>query len=382
MSNLLRTRGEAWPGEDSLETTGHTHSLSFLWRIYALVPIVVVLVLSFGAIRYLFVSLLYPYDAPVQVTAIPKRLTDEMLRTEPAEWVGQMLVDTPRTPLAHYHRIDGWFQPDPSNDCTSAGCHSPMPHGQRKEVRAFLNMHATSIHCGVCHIKSDDYPLPLVWYDLQDGRVADTPALLQAHGWLDSDEGRVALANPTAADQERLVGLLRLAASEAGDDPTLARLANEVHAERFTSEGFQAAVEVARNQVPLHFRGEYGAKLALRDTATGQPILVYPGAAAAADEFLRRRGTLSEPDRAALLVQVHPPRRAELLACHACHQEGESLVDLKIVGYPLGRIRALREGWIFRAIEDIAAGQPLHLPEFVLPDGLENVESAPSSDHP
>ena len=383
MINPFRNRGEAWPRDDSPTTTGHSHGVGFLWRIYALVPIFFVVLLSFGAIRYLFVSLLYPDSAPKQITAIPTRLTDEMLRSEPSAWIGQMLVDTPRMPLAHYHRIDGWFQPDPSNDCTSAGCHGPMPHARRKEVRAFLNMHATSIHCGICHIKSDNHqPLSLVWYDLQTGRAADTPALLQVHGWINSPEGLAELADPTSKVQERLVTLLRLAAEEAGDDPALKRLADETEAVRFTSDAFKKAVVNARHQITRHFHGEYGAKLALRDLPSGRPILGHPDAADAVTEFLQRGDSLGGAERAALLDRAHPQLRTEHLTCNACHGESRSLVDLRSVGYSPDRIKSLHEGWIFRVIEDIAAGRPLHLPEFVLPEAHPQPPASPESDQP
>src|SRR5690606_8055967 len=88
------------------------------------------------------------------------------------------------SPLAHYHRIDSWIEPDPFNDCARSGCHAPLPHARRKEVRAFLNMHATSIHCGVCHFQTDREPLNLGWYDLDHGEVRAEPAILQAYAMI------------------------------------------------------------------------------------------------------------------------------------------------------------------------------------------------------
>ena len=383
MADPRQHRSETWPKLDSHGAAPRPTAHGLLWRIYALVPIFIVLFLSYQAIKYLFVSLLFPYAAPEQITSIPTRLTDEMWRTEPAAWIGRVLArEAPRTPLAHYHRIDGWFQPDSFNDCTRSGCHFPMPHNKRKEIRAFLNMHTTSMHCGVCHLKSDDKPLPMTWYGLRDGRAGEVPALLEVYGWLNSPEGHAALANPTSAAQDKLVKLLRATAREASGDPTLKGLAEEVAAVRYSSSAFQMAVAVARTQIPLHFHGEYGAKLALYDTRTGQPILGHPGSAAAVTEFLKNRDNLDDVEREKLLEQVHTARRAETLDCHNCHRKDEALADLQSIGYPPPRIRALREGWIFRAIEDIAAGQILHLPEFVSPYGERQPTSTPAAENP
>ena len=339
-----------------------------LWRIYAIIPIVVVVVLSYEALRYLFVSLLFPYAAPQQITSIPVRLTEDVWRTQPRAWIGQELAETPRTPLSHYHQIDGWFQPDPHNDCTQSGCHTPMPHNAHKEVRAFLNMHATSIHCGVCHMQHEGTPLPLTWYDLADGTPTGPPELLRLYGWLESSEGQEALAAPSAEAQKKLVTLLRAAAAAAPGGHALGRLADEAEAVRHTSDAFQATVALVREQVPLHFHGEYGARLALRDGPAGGPILGRSGSAGATAEYLKRRETADAAELAGLLEQVHPPRRASPPACGECHGADRPLVDLETVGYPPERIRTLREGWIFPAIEHIAAGRPLYLPEFILPD--------------
>jgi hypothetical protein len=212
--------------------------------------------------------------------------------------------------------------------------------------------------------------------------VTEAPALLQVYGWLNSPATREELAQPTAATQKKLRRWLQKAADQGGGDPTLIRLADEVSAVRHTSDAFQDAVAMVRMHIPLHFRGEYGAKLALRDPPTGRPILGHPGTAAAVADFLRQRDTLDAAARVALLERIHPPRRTELLACGTCHRQQEALVDLQAVGYPPGRVEALREGWIFRAIEHISDGRPLYLPEFVLPSGASESQPAPSTDRP
>lgn len=357
-------------------------ALSLGFRAYVLCIIALVGWLSYRALRYLIVSLVFASPPPETITALPTRMDTTLLETRASGWEALRAAEHPRAPLAHYHGIAGWFQPDRFNDCTRSGCHTPMPHNARKEVRAFLNMHATSIHCGVCHMVSEDPLLQPTWYSLRDGSPTEAPALLQVYGWLMSAEGQKALATPTRAAQKRLVVLLRAAAEQSDGDSTLTRLADELEAVRYTSDVFQALVATARVQVPLRFHGQYGAKLALREKSTGQPILGYPETAAAVADFQRRGEAAEAAERDLLLENVHPGQRIDPLRCTTCHRQDEGLLDFRTAGYPPARIASLRTGQVFRAIEDIANGRPLHLPDFTTPDGERRPASAPSTSQP
>lgn len=357
------------PAAPAAPAASHHDRVGLLRRVYALIPIVGVLLLSFLAIKYLIVTLLVPQPAPAQVTRIPARLTEEAWKTEPQTWLGQVVAEIPRAPLSHYHHVEGWFQPDPVNDCTrNSSCHAPLPHSKNKADRAFLNMHATSLHCGVCHMQSPDQPLKLVWYNLESGRKTDPPAMLRAYEWLITAEAQGLLARPTPEAQAELVGLLRAAANEAGGDPALTRVADQVAGPRYSSQQFVNAVLLARDRLPLYFRGEYGAKLALQDPQTGGPLLGYPNSADAVRDYLQRGASLQGAELDKLLERVHTQRRATTLQCTACHTPDSSLVDLSRVGYPPERIQTLQQGFIFGAIQDIMAGQPLYLPGFVTPE--------------
>jgi hypothetical protein len=330
-------------------------------RVYAVGVIVLTSWLSFLALRYLIVTLMFPSAAPPQIVGIPTRLDRSLLQTRRSEWLGVAVSENPRTPPAHYHRIDGWIQPDGFNDCTRAGCHTSLPHSKRKEVRAFLNMHATSLHCGVCHIRTDDRPLALTWYDLSRGKPRGAPSALLAYGFLTSDEGRKRLAQPTAADQTRLADLLAAAAREADGLPALEELARHVAAVRPTSEAFQRLMDAARETLPRHFRGEYGAKLALRTPDSRRPILGHPATADAVRDYLRSGASLSNVERDRLLAKVHPLKREQPLHCMDCHRAEGSLVDLAGVGYPAARREALVRPAVFQMIQHISDGQPMHL---------------------
>jgi len=338
-------------------------------RTYALGVIALVTWLSYRAFAYLVVTLLFPSAVPAQITGIPTRLDDSVLETRRSSWLGMRLSENPRTPLAHYHRIDGWIQPDPFNDCTRSGCHAPLPHAARKEVRAFLNLHATSLHCGVCHMKSEDRPLVTTWYDLNTGKPRSVPTVLQTYAWLVSDGGREELADPTQGQQETLVALLRAAAREADNDPQLEQLAQHFAAVRYSSPAFQQRLERARETLPRHFRGEYGGKLALFDRQRNEPVLGHPGTAPAVQAYLREAQTADAAREQQLLAAVHPLRRAQALHCAECHRSTGSLIDFAAAGYPPARVETLSRPVIFRMIQNIAEGQPFYLPGFVPPAG-------------
>ncbi len=353
--------------EHSGAATRPATGLGHVWwealkRLYALALMVLVAWLSWRAFAYLVIALLLPARPPPQITEIPKRL-DAATLSRPQPLAGQRAAENPRAPLAHYHRLGSWFRvADPANDCTRSGCHAPLPHHRDKASRAFLNMHATSLHCGVCHLDTAQQPLPLVWYDLETGAATPPPALLQAFAWLNSQSQN----SLPAADQNQIVGLIRAAAEQSGGDPGLSVLAEHLAAVRVDSEEFTRLLDVARDTVAAHFRGEYGAKLALRE-GDGRPWLGHRQSEAAVQEYLARGASLPEPERLELLARVHPQRRNPTLNCTQCHQAEKPLVDLASVGYPPARILSLLQPMLLHAIENAMQGEPWYAPGFITP---------------
>jgi hypothetical protein len=345
-----------------LRAVGHI-ALEFIKRGYAAALIIIILWVSWRAFQYLLISLVLTARPPPQIVDLPT-LGPAALERGAREFAAAAATERPRIPPWHYHRFEAWFQPDRFNDCTRSGCHAPLPHSRRKESRAFLNMHATSVHCGVCHLQAESEPLQLVWYDLESGRASGPPAVLQAFRWL-HDAKFSSTGVPTLRDQEQIVELLRAAASEAGDEPTLRGLAEHLAAVRVESAEFLRLLDTARETVPNHFRGEYGAKLALRDRATGRALLAHPGGESAALDYLRRGEQLGPSEREALLQRVHPSRRPQSLNCSDCHSRERPLVDLTSAGYPAQRIESLMRPMVMQAIEHIMRGEPLHLPRFI-----------------
>lgn len=340
-----------------------------LWEMgkrgYAMILILIVLWLSWRALFYLVSALMLPAKPPTQIVDIPTRLNESVLMRPDTAVKGAPTTANQRSPLSHYHRLDTGFQSDRLNGCTLSQCHAPQPHGKNKADRAFLNMHATSIHCGVCHTQQDQKPLSLAWYDLKTGGTrAQPPALLRAYAWLTSPATRDKTTF-NVADQTEIVRLLRAAADEAYEDTGLVSLSAHLAAVRATSDEFIRLVQVTRDAVQRHFRGEYGAKLALMDPRTRKPFLGDSGIEQAMHDFLARRDAMTDEEKARLLKKIHPQRRDPTLHCTQCHRPEGSLVDFRSIGYPPARIQAISSPLVTSAIDHIVEGKPFHLPEFL-----------------
>lgn len=349
-------------------------------RSYALGVIVLVGWLSYGALKYLVVTLLIPSPVPEQIVGVPMRLDQSLLESRRTDWLGVEINENPRTPPAHYHRIVGWLQPDQFNDCARSGCHVQLPHSRDKALRAFLNMHATSLHCGVCHLKSDNHPINAVWYDLRDGTRRGPPTVLQIYTELTAPADKAKFEKPTSELQDQLVRQLRNAASEADNDPMLTRFAEQLAAVRYSSNEFQQLLTQLREMLPRRFRGEYDAKLALQ-APDGGPLLGTPNNEQAERAWLERGASASPDERAKLLAAVHPMRRDKAVHCTDCHSMEPTRLDFAKVGYPPARIESLTRPAVFRMIQNIASGQKFYLPEFIAPDQSRSGDGA-SQDNP
>ena len=357
-------------GSDSPRTSGNALSkmggilLSIGRRCYALTLILIVLWLSWLAVFYLVSALILPARPPKYIVDIPTRL-DEATLMRPPSSKGTPSITNPRSPISHYHRLDKGFQNDPLNGCNISQCHAPLPHGKNKADRAFLNMHATSIHCAVCHVQPAENTLNLAWYDLKSGKNRlQAPALVQAYEWLTSPSVRNA-KNFSINDQKQIVHLLQNAANEANGDSELISLKEHLAAVRATSEEFSKLVRIARNTCRNHFRGEYSAKLALFDSPSDKIFLGNLRSEDAVQDYLTRRDKLSIEEKKALMAKIHPKQRTPTLHCTQCHSKEKSLVDFAKIGYPPARIEEISSPLVTRAIENIVEGKPFYLPSFL-----------------
>ncbi len=75
----------------------------------------------------------------------------------------------------HFHHIDIDIVPDKRSYCIE--CHGDIPHDEKKEIRAFGNMHASFIACESCHIRLEgaDKTGVFKWYDRKTGEIVASP---------------------------------------------------------------------------------------------------------------------------------------------------------------------------------------------------------------
>lgn len=347
---------------------------NYVPRLYALTLAALVALLGYNALRYLVEGLLVSHGAPPQVTGVPLRMDAELMRSGRPQFPGVSAVENPRTPPAHYHRLAAWPAPDRFNDCTRSGCHNPLPHSKKKEDRAFLNMHATTLHCGVCHFRDEGGTRALVWYDLENARPRGRPALLEAYDWLEKHSSAEP-ADYGEAQQRELSRLLASASAEGQNEPRLGGLASEISAVRPGSDSLARLVLQARDAVRRAMRGSYGSKLAVRDSS-GKPMLGHPGTEAAVRDWMARGAAASGAAREKLLAAVHPLRRDAALDCTACHRPSGALVDFAAAGYPASRIHTLTEPMVFEMIQHIREGRLFYIPTLGAPS------SQPSASQP
>jgi len=68
--------------------------------------------------------------------------------------------------LYTFHNSEAKVEKDRHNECIL--CHGDVPHSKKKEIRAFLNMHAFFLACETCHIQSPEKKF--VWYNKINGK--------------------------------------------------------------------------------------------------------------------------------------------------------------------------------------------------------------------
>lgn len=313
--------------------------------------------ICFVSMRFLVTMVLGHEAAPVEITQIPKRL-DMASLTQAGVFSPLARGDRPRAPLAHFHQIPDWFRADMGNNCTTAGCHAPLPHGDRIEVRAFLNMHATFVDCAVCHVPRDE-TMQAHWFDLERREPSEPPAVLQIAVLLESPE-----ATPDA-DQaalgEALQRLLERALREVGENDQLRDWLVRLRTSHPTSRVRRATVEDMRRAIVLHVHGEYAARIGLY---IGDRLVGEPDAAQreATRRYLAQRGRLTAAQEKELLDRVHAGLELSGAMCTPCHTPAPTLIDAAALGYPASRMEALRGSTIVRQVLAIERGQPFFIP--------------------
>ena len=296
-------------------------------RSYSVALMVIYGGIAFLSLRFLVLMLVTRQTAPVEIVNIPKRLDANtfLASAGPMPGAAERPNLRPRGPLAHFHQIPQWFQRDTANTCTASGCHAPLPHGKRIEVRAFLNMHGTFLDCGVCHAPHAGEEGTPRWLALPDRKPTATPAVLRLAARLEALPGRIEPADAPALGAE-LQALLREARPASGDDQQLTKWLLRLETTNPRSELWQQIIGEMRSGIQMHVHGEYDAKIAL---FSGERRWGAPTAAqqSAADEYRRKRDKLSAAQRKADLDIVHQGIAPVGAMCTPCHAPQPTLLD-------------------------------------------------------
>ena len=264
-----------------------------------------------------------------------------------------------RGPMAHFHVIPPWYTPDPGNGCATSGCHAALPHGERKEVRAFLNMHTTFVDCQVCHREEEPAASEVTWVSLSDRSQRPAPALLRlAHELETPLSGDL---TERQAQDARLKELLSAAVTESGGDDELQRWLINLETARFDGKLYAAFVGEIRRGIGLHSHGEYGAKLGLTSGAFQlEGDAITAGRKLAAGDKAR---ALPEAERESLSKTVHRGFAKPEVNCTRCHSdEQELMVDFEALGFSPNRAAALRSNTIVRQSKAVEDGETFYLP--------------------
>jgi hypothetical protein len=312
------------------------------------------------------VGLLRGHQAPpADVVEIPRRLgvADVTLVAAQPERFRVAPSARPRAPLAHYHQIPYRRPIDLGNDCTTSGCHPLLPHGQRVEVRSFLNMHASILDCMVCHATEDTGPVEIQWFDLRRQQPTGPPAIVQLAARLAESEGRQ--AGHEAELSAELQSLLEEALLQAGDVAPLGDWLLRLRTTHPRGALWNSIVAQMRREIDTFTFTDASAKLCL--VRAGQRLGTPDDRQRAAATRLRTGGAgLAAGLKEELLQTVHRDVVKRQPQCSRCHAPEGGFIDLTALGYPPARVQALQHSVLARQVESIEAGRPFHLP--ALPD--------------
>ncbi len=328
-------------------------------RVYSIVAAAAYAAVAFISLRFLLLMLLTRQTAPVEITDIPTRLdANEFLRGR-VQTVSHDPEHRSRGPLAHFHQIPQWFTPDPLDSCATSGCHAPLPHGKRIEVRAFLNMHATFVDCAVCHAAAQATPENARWISLPERQPTETPAILRLDALLEENPEISREQAPEFSPQIR--ALLVEAVAASGHHPQIEDWLLRLDLTHPRSRVWQQLINEIRLNIDLHVHGEYGAKIAMYNGPRRVGAMTTEQRQAAA-AYRDGGDDLSPTRKEELLDVVHASIRPVGAMCTPCHAQEPELVDMSLLGYSAGRVRALQNSPILRSVLTIEAGQPFYLP--------------------
>lgn len=276
-----------------------------------------------------------------------------------------------RGPVAHFHQIPTWYEADRANTCTDGGCHSALPHGDKKEVRAFLNMHTTFVDCQTCHLEAAPAEAALGWVSLADRRSVEPPAVIRLASLM---EGRPAPGTPIGVWDTQVKALVVEAAEASGGDPELVGWRKRLDAARPGGVRYNAVLDEVAARIGRHGHGEYGQKIGLPAGSAGLWAPSADQLAAIAKLQGPEAAALHVDERKALVTTVHGQLHKPKVECSRCHTtEAGGLVDFGRLGYSPVRAQALRSNTLVKQAQDVEEGR-----SFFLPNVLGGTEVPPT----
>ena len=336
-------------------------------RAYALSLTGFVGALGFVSLSWL-VHELFTHAPIVEVEEIPVRLDAAQLTSASADGEQRPASGAARegrfgrSPMAHFHVVPAWYSPDPANTCTEGGCHEPLPHGERKEDRAFLNMHTTFVDCQVCHLDAEVPGADVRWVTLADRSVQDAPAVLRLAAVLErplsDDPGELAVQ-----DRE-LRAVLQDAVRESGGDSEFSDWLLELGSARLGGVLYRHYVDEMRRGITLHGHGEYGAKLGL-PSSDARLWTMDDRKRGAADRLQTVEGSTDEDARQAQVDILHEGVVRPEVSCTSCHTNEPDVIDFAALGYSPGRARSLESNATVEHSQAIERGEPFYLPKLL-----------------
>ncbi len=159
-------------------------------------------------------------------------------------------------------------------------------------------------------------------------------------------------ADPVGHNQAILSLLAQVV--EVSQDPLLRYLHLEISTAEPSSPIWRDAVVRLDEQLAMHTRGEYAAKIA---------VLPTPDAYLRQSEPSRTAAETADPaTRKWLQDQLHASMQVKPDRCTACHGDEPPLVDFVALGYSPQRATYLRSNPVARQVQDVREGRQFYLP--------------------
>jgi len=320
-------------------------------RAYAVAVLLLTCWAGYTAVAYVFRAVFTPVQIPERFVSWTKAVDADRIHHHPAD------DGISRAPLSRYHQIEGALPRDATNGCLTSGCHTPLPHAKRPEVRAFANLHVTFMDCEVCHTTPNERPDKLEWIDLASGGEQKPPAHLRLRSLLQTESARIE-SEPRKLHRD-VLDLLDGVIEQSAQAERLQFIRLTLDTSPPGSPVWHNAIESLRAELPYHARGDYGAKLS-RD--------VPSGTRAGALELLQKKANswlelpAGDKRRDELYDEIHARIIPQPGACFECHGGDPPRVNFESLGYPADRAAELRNSIIAQQMQHIRDGRPFYLP--------------------